>query len=98
MKKLCSKFFFGILISLSLTFSFFLPKLFIGKIPIPADDLLGLYHPWRDNSFSGYAAEHFPVKNPLITDPVLQTYPWRSAVIKTIFSGSLPLWNPYSFA
>lgn len=77
---------------------FFLPPLINGKVPIPADSILGLYHPWRDASYDGYNPEKFPVKNPLITDPVLQTYPWRNLVIKNIKEGNLPFWNPYSFS
>ncbi len=92
------KSFFNILLACLLTFSFFLPNLISGKIPIPADDLLGLYHPWRDQSFAGFNPGKFPVKNPLITDPVLQTYPWRAITIGNIKEGYLPLWNPYSFS
>jgi len=78
--------------------AFFFPFLILGKIPIPADSLVGLYHPWRDNSYEGYNPQKFPVKNPLITDPVLQTYPWRYAAIKDIKNTEMPLWNPYGFS
>ena len=98
MKKLSSKTFFGAVIVCILTFLFFLPNLLIGKVPIPADDLLGLYHPWRDQTYDGYNVGKFPVKNPLITDPVLQTYPWRNLAVFNIKEGNLPLWNPYSFS
>ena len=27
---------------------FFYPTLFGGKLPVPSDSLVGLYHPWRD--------------------------------------------------
>jgi uncharacterized membrane protein YfhO len=85
-------------ILLVLVFSFFLPKLILGKVPIPSDSLLGLYHPWRDNSYEGYSPEKFPVKNPLITDPILQTYPWRFLSVENIKDLHFPLWNPYSFS
>ena len=94
MKKL----FFEISLACLLTFLFFLPNLLQGKVPIPADSLLGLYHPFRDVSLDGYNPGKFPAKNPLITDPVLQTYPWRYQVVKNIKEGNLPLWNPYSFS
>lgn len=86
------------LLAFFLTLLFFLPNLLTGKIPIPADSLLGLYHPFRDLSIDGYNPGKFPVKNPLITDPVLQTYPWRHLVFKNIKEGNFPLWNPYSFS
>lgn len=76
---------------------FFTPNLIMGKIPIPADSLIGLYHPWRDNSYESYNVGKFPVKNPLITDPVLQTYPWRYLSVENFKNGELPFWNPYNF-
>lgn len=97
MKKLFIKYKTLSLILL-IVFSFFLPKLLVGRVPIPSDSLLGLYHPWRDNSYQGYNPEKFPVKNPLITDPILQTYPWRFISIENIKHLNFPLWNPYSFS
>src|SRR3989338_10011396 len=97
MKKSSFKFAPVILVCL-MVFSFFLPKLLNGKVPIPADSLLGLYHPWRDLSTDIYLPGKFPVKNPLITDPVLQTYPWRYLVISNFKNFQMPLWNPYSFS
>src|SRR3989338_6704605 len=97
MKKSSFKFAPVILVCL-MVFSFFLPKLLNGKVPIPADSLLGLYHPWRDLSIDNYLAGKFPTKNPLITDPILQTYPWRYLVISNFKNFQLPLWNPYSFS
>ena len=79
-------------------FLFFLPNLLKGTIPIPGDALLGLYHPWRDVSYHGFNKGKFPVKNPLITDPILQTYPWRKIVIDNFKQLQLPLWNPHSFS
>ena len=98
MKKSFFKNYFGIIIACLITFSFFLPKLIQGKVPIPADVILGLYHPWRDLAFDGFNIGKFPTKNPLITDPVLQTYPWRLLTINNIKQQNLPLWNPYSFS
>lgn len=77
---------------------FFAIPLSSGKIPIPADSLLGLYHPWRDVSFDNYNPEKFPVKNTLITDPISQTFPWRFLTISAVKEGQIPLWNPYSFS
>lgn len=94
------KFFFKLLpiVTIFAVFSFFLPNLVVGKIPIPADSILGLYHPWRDYSFEGYNPGKFPTKNPLITDPVLQAYPWRKLTVENLKNGQFPLWNAYSFS
>lgn len=97
-KSFFNKFPAGVFLCAFTVFLFFLPNLLTGKIPIPADSLIGLYHPFRDISLNGYNPGKFPVKNPLITDPVLQTYPWRSQVIKSIQNGQMPFWNPYSLS
>lgn len=68
-----------------------------GLLPIPADTIIGLYHPFRDL----YAKEYprgIPFKNSLITDPVRQEYPWRKLVVDAEKKFKLPLWNPYNFA
>ena len=98
MKKFFHRFKPQPLIPLIIIIFFFLPPLISGKIPIPGDLILGLYHPWRDISFDGFSPEHFPAKNPLIVDPVVQTYPWKSLIIENLKSKNLPFWNPYSFS
>lgn len=78
-------------------FIFFCPFLVSRKIPIPADTIVGLYHPFRDL----YAKEYpngIPYKNFLITDPVRQQYPWRNLVIENVQKMELPLWNPYNLS
>lgn len=68
-----------------------------GTVPLPADALVGMYHPFRDF----YAAEFprgVPVVNPLTTDPVQQQYPWRHLAIEALKQGELPFWNPYVLA
>lgn len=69
----------------------------IGKLPVPADTIVGLYHPWRDQ-LAGQYPNGAPFKNFLITDPVRQQYPWRQLSVTQILSGKLPVWNPYSFS
>lgn len=76
---------------------FFKPYFANGKLPIPADTIIGLYHPFRDLYANDYP-NGIPYKNFLITDPVRQQYPWRLLSIETIKDGSLPFWNPYSMA
>ncbi len=83
-----------IAVALLFVYVFFLysPFLISGKLPIPADTIAGLYHPWRDQFLN------VPFKNFQITDPVRQQYPWRSLAMNQIRHGSLPVWNPYSFS
>ncbi|MCL4390448.1 MAG: YfhO family protein [Patescibacteria group bacterium] len=70
---------------------------FSGQLPIPADTIVGLYHPWRD-ALAGQYPNGLPFKNFLITDPVRQTYPWRQLAMSVLKSGQVPWWNPYSFS
>lgn len=88
----------AILVACLLTFLFFAPHLLLRRIPFPADAALGLYHPFRDITLDGYAPGTFPAKNPIVTDPILQAYPWRHLTINNFKNGQLPLWNPYSFS
>lgn len=76
---------------------FFYQTILYGRLPVPADALVGLYHPWRDL----YAATNprgVPFKNFLITDPVRQQIPWRKIAIDQWKSGQIPGWNPYAFS
>jgi hypothetical protein len=76
---------------------FFRPFFLQGKLPIPADTIVGLYHPYRDL----YAKEYprgIPFKNFLITDPVRQQYPWRLLAMESSSNFQLPLWNPYEMS
>lgn len=87
--------FIGIIVLV--VFIFFSPFFLQGKLPIPSDTVVGLYHPFRDL----YASEYpngIPYKNPLITDPVRQQYPWRFLAIEQIKKGEVPLWNPYNLS
>lgn len=77
---------------------FFFKSFFLqGKLPIPADTIIGLYHPFRDLYAKDYP-RGIPFKNFLITDPVRQQYPWRELAVSLEKRLELPLWNPYSFS
>lgn len=76
---------------------FFAPFVINGKLPVPSDALVGLYHPWRDKLALQYP-QGFPYKNPLITDPVRQQIPYRKQAIDELKQGILPKWNPFSFS
>jgi len=86
---------FGIF--LAIVAVFFYPTILQGKLPIPSDSLVGLYHPWRD-ALSQEFPRGVPFKNFLITDPVRQQIPWRAAVMEQWKKFRLPLWNPYNFS
>lgn len=75
----------------------FKPFFFDGKLPIPSDTIVGLYHPFRDLYVADYP-NGIPYKNFLITDPVRQQYPWRLLAVEQEKQLELPLWNPYSMA
>lgn len=75
----------------------FFSPLVKGKLPVPSDSLVGLYHPWRDALASEFP-RGLPFKNFLITDPIRQQIPWRKIVIDQWREGKLPRWNPFSFS
>lgn len=86
----------AILLLLVIFFSF-RQFFFKGMLPIPADTIVGLYHPFRDLYAKQYP-NGIPFKNFLITDPVRQQYPWRELAVSLEKKFQLPLWNPYSFS
>lgn len=67
-----------------------------GKIPVPADTLVGAYFPWLDYKW-GYEVG-VPVKNPPISDVFSQFFIWKYLAVDIIKNGEIPLWNPYSFS
>ena len=84
-------FFFVLLVGV-----FFWQTVFQGKLPVPSDTLVGLYHPWRD-LYRDTNPRGVPFKNFLITDPVRQQIPWRKIVIDQWKEGIIPTWNPFNF-
>ena len=89
--------FFPIIFLFLYTAIVFRPFIFDSKLPIPADTIVGLYHPWRDFYSKDYSSG-IPFKNFLITDPVRQQFPWRQLVVENIQKGAVPSWNPYNFS
>jgi hypothetical protein len=86
-----------ILLIIFLVSIFFKDFIIKGLIPIPADTIVGMYHPWRDVTWDNFQ-NGVPFKNFLITDPVRQQYPWKFLAIDYLKIGQLPLWNPYTFS
>lgn len=68
----------------------------LGKIPMPADLMTGVYYPWLDYKW-GYTTG-VPVINPSISDIFSQFFPWKYLVIEMFKDGIIPLWNQYSFS
>jgi len=76
---------------------FFHRTLLSGKLPIPSDTLVGMYHPWLDYIAKEYPAG-MPFKNFLITDPIRQQIPWRKLTIEAVKNKNFRAWNPFSFS
>lgn len=65
-----------------------------GQIMVPADNLFQ-WQPWQA------ATDEFGLDRPqnaLITDLVIQNYPWKQFIRESLSQGELPLWNPHLFA
>jgi len=71
--------------------------IFRGLLPIPADNIIGLYNPFIDY-YRGTYARGFPYKNHILVDPIRTQYPWRNLVVEMEKRLKLPIWNPYSFS
>ena len=82
--------FLGILFT---TLVFFYPVFLENKIPLPADFVLGVYHPWLDYNW-GYPTG-VPVKNPITTDVPSFIFPMQMLAIDLLKSGQNTLWNPF---
>jgi O-antigen/teichoic acid export membrane protein len=65
-----------------------------GQTMVPADNLFQ-WQPWQS------AAAEFGIDRPqnaLITDLVIQNYPWKQFIRESLNQGEIPLWNPHLFA
>ena len=83
------------LLSLAVWAVFYYP-VWQGKIPLPADLLLGAYWPWYAQRAHFYT--NGVVKNPLLSDVISQIYVWKQVAANLIAQGQWPLWNQYSFS
>lgn len=65
-----------------------------GKTMLPVDNLFQ-WAPWTA------AAKQFDAaipQNNLLTDLIVENYPWKRFALQSVRQGELPLWNPYLFA
>lgn len=88
---------FAITLFIGIICVFFYKTLLFGLLPVPTDDLVGLYHPYRDLKAAEYP-NGIPYKNFLITDPVRQQIPWRKSVVDSLKKGMMPTWGAGSFS
>jgi O-antigen/teichoic acid export membrane protein len=83
-----------VVLLLALPLLWFAPQVVGGKTLLPADNLYQ-YEPWASaKAQMGVGAPY----NPLISDLILENYPWKSFLNDAIHNGELPLWNPRLFA
>ena len=76
----------------------FFPRIFFFReIPFPGDLLVSEYKPWRTYAYLGFDPGGIPNKAQF-PDTLRQLYPWKTAVITSLKSGVMPLWNPYNFS
>lgn len=85
----------AVFVIILLSFVFFWKYFLKGLIPFPSDFIVGTYFPWLDYKW-GYSVG-VPVKNPLLSDVPSVIYLLRDRAVDIYKTGSLPLWNSYSF-
>ena len=68
-----------------------------GNTLLPSDNLIA-YEPWAsavtDLKLTAPEIPH----NPLLSDLILQNYPWKRFIRQAIDAREIPLWNPYIFS
>jgi O-antigen/teichoic acid export membrane protein len=92
-----SRFKFDLLIAfglLCLPLILFWPVALGNRTLLPADNLFA-FQPWQSAAAQfGASIPH----NQLLSDLVLENYPWKKFIIESLRARQLPLWNPYLFA
>ncbi|MBU2632436.1 YfhO family protein, partial [Patescibacteria group bacterium] len=94
--KLLKSNFLPLVLLILLSLVFFKDFTLFGKLPIPADTIVGMYYPFRQ-IYSDTNPNGIQFKNFMVTDPVRQQYPWKELAMAGFKKGELPLWNPYNF-
>ncbi|MCL5996389.1 MAG: YfhO family protein [Chloroflexi bacterium] len=78
---------------LVLPLTLFLSVTFGHATLLPADNLFA-WQPFRSLAASFGVSQP---QNGLLSDLILENYPWKRFIIDSIRQGELPLWNPYLF-
>lgn len=77
---------------------FIFRKIFFSQlVPFPGDLLAAWFFPYNSGGWNGYTP-WITHKEFILADVVRQIYPWRILSIELLKSGTLPLWNVFSFA
>ncbi len=83
----------ALLVLFLLPLLWFGPVIFGGQTLLPADNIYA-FAPWRDFAAQqGVGVPH----NALLSDLVLENYPWKLLIRQAISQHQLPLWNPHLF-
>ena len=81
------------LLLLALSIAFLWPVVGGGKTLLPVDNLYQ-YLPWQAQAAATGASTPY---NALLSDLILENYPWKHFIVDSLQSRQLPLWNPYLF-
>ena len=84
----------AVILLLLLPLLLFAPVALGHKTLLPADNLF-LNEPYRSAAAEmevGYPHNH------LVSDMILENYPWKRLILDAIHDRELPLWDPYIFA
>ncbi len=84
----------ALLVLFLLPLLWFGPVIFGGKTLLPADNIYE-FEPWQ--SFAAQQGVGTP-HNALLSDLVLENYPWKLLLRQAIAERQLPLWNPHLFS
>lgn len=79
---------------MALPLMLFISVTFGGYTQLPVDNLFA-WQPFKS------AAAQFGItvpQNELLSDLILENYPWKRFILRSLAQGELPLWNPYLFA
>ncbi|MBI5829483.1 MAG: hypothetical protein HZB20_08090, partial [Chloroflexi bacterium] len=82
---------------LLLPFVLFWPVTFGSRTLVPADNLF-FFQPRSAVREQFHALPPEVPHNDLVSDLLLENYPWKRFILNALRSGELPLWNPYQFA
>ena len=83
-----------IVLLLLLPLMLFAPVTLGGYTLLPADNLFA----WQPFKSAAAAFGIVVPQNELLSDLILENYPWKRFILASLSGGELPLWNPYLFA